>query len=529
MMQPKITIKVTNTFLYVVGEISADLQKEIQTRLSFVVPGFKFTPRYKTMIARCKQTGETPEWDGTQTVAIRQFDGSIRAPSGLLSYFLEIFWQHRIEVEIVEKRLPASKTEGWSTSRGVPNLPEDMRELILREYQQEVADKALDRQRGVIKVSTGGGKTEIVIDIIVRAAAFPAIYYVPSCDLLEQAYDRFRKYCLYKGYRAEIGRIGAGHCDPRQITIATVQSCERALTGKFTKYDYDDVEEDDETDFTIEQKRDICNLVREAQLVYVDECQHTSAATIQTVLNNSHMARYRFGGSASPWRDDGLDILIEACFGRKICDVTASYLIQQGYLIKPQITFHHFNQFLGKTANFQAMYKSHVVENETRNRWIAKRAQYHVERNRPTFIIVKWSKHAEILAEYINELFKGCEVLTSSGKHKRTPKRRKEVLELMRERKIMCCIGTSLLDEGVDVPVATAGIMAGGGKSSTRALQRVGRLIRPDPNDPTKDVAYIDEIYDHCRWLDIHARARRRIYQTEPEFSIGDNRDTLIL
>lgn len=93
----------------------------------------------------------------------------------------------------------------------------------------------------------------------------------------------------------------------------------------------------------------------------------------------------------------------------------------------------------------------------------------------------------------------------------------------------MCCIGTSLLDEGVDVPVATAGIMAGGGKSSTRALQRVGRLVRPDPQDPNKDIAYIDEIMDHCRFLDHHANRRRAIYETERAFHISDNKETMLL
>ena len=101
------------------------------------------------------------------------------------------------------------------------------------------------------------------------------------------------------------------------------------------------------------------------------------------------------------------------------------------------------------------------------------------------------------------------------------------MLDRMRERKLMCIIGTTLLDEGIDIPSAGAGIFAGAGKSSTRALQRVGRFIRVDPNDPDKKCAYIEEFYDHCRWLNHHAQARRRIYETEPEFQISDNADPL--
>ncbi len=517
-MPNELILKLTNVWLFIKGTVPEDLLKEIQTKLSFVVPGFKFMASYKAMAEKAEETGEEPEWDGTKTVAkLTQF-GDIKVPTGLLSYIRETLDAHSIPYLIQDDRLPAVIAQGWSLTGFA---------AMLRDYQQEIAEVALRKQRGVIKVSTGGGKTEIACNIIVRAAAFPAIFYVPSTDLLEQTYTRFSKYVLQNGLPAKIGRIGAGHCDLQQITIATVQSCQIALTGKFTKYEHDDVDqEDDKTAYSAQQKADICNLVKEAQFVFVDECQHTSAETIQTVLNNSWKARYRFGASASPWRDDGLDILIEACFGKKICDISATFLINHPdkFLIRPRITFNHFRQYLGKAANFQTHYRKFIVENEARNKFIAQRAAFHTERNRPTIILVKWSTHAEILAE----LIPNSQVLTSSGNKKSSPKKRKEQLNLMRERKLMTIIGTTLLDEGVDVPSAGAGILAGGGKSSTRALQRVGRFIRPDSEDPNKNIAYIEEFYDHCRWLDIHARTRRRIYETEPAFQINDNQNTLV-
>jgi superfamily II DNA or RNA helicase len=91
----------------------------------------------------------------------------------------------------------------------------------------------------------------------------------------------------------------------------------------------------------------------------------------------------------------------------------------------------------------------------------------------------------------------------------------------------MCVIGTSLLDEGVDVPSAEVGIFAGTGKSSTRALQRVGRFIRKDKNNLAKDGAFIEEFYDHTMYLADHAKARKAILGTEKEFMIRDNKATL--
>lgn len=514
-MSNELTIKLTNVWLYIIGNIPEDTLKELQCKLSYVVPGFKFMASYKASAARAEAEGSEPEWDGTKTVARVTKYGDIRCPTGLLSYIRELFNAKQIPYKISDQRLPSILSPGWSTEG-----------LILRDYQQEISDNGLNRQRGVMKVSTGGGKTEITTDIIVRSGAFPAIYYVPSTDLLEQAYDRLSTYVRYDSMPVKIGRVGAGHCDIQPITIATVQSCQLALTGKFTKYEFDDVDqEDDKAEYSAKQKEDIRMLVNEAQFVYVDEAQHTSAETIQTVLNSSFKARYRIGGSASPWRDDGLDILIEACFGKKFCDISATYLINhpEKFLIQPQITFNHFRQTLGKAANYQTHYTKFIVENEARNKWIVDRARFHMERGRPTIILVKWARHAEIL----NELLPEAQVLTSSGKKKISPKKRKEYLNMMRERKLMSIIGTTLLDEGVDVPSAGAGILAGGGKSSTRALQRVGRFIRPDKNDPDKETAYIEEFFDHCRWLDHHARRRRTIYQTEPAFTILDNQSTL--
>jgi superfamily II DNA or RNA helicase len=132
-------------------------------------------------------------------------------------------------------------------------------------------------------------------------------------------------------------------------------------------------------------------------------------------------------------------------------------------------------------------------------------------------------------AEALRELIPGAEILTASGDSKLSPKRRKEVLQRMKTKELMCIIGTSLLDEGVDVPSATAGIFAGGGKSSTRELQRVGRFIRRDKDDPNKTCAFIEEFFDHTKWLMNHAKLRRKILETEPQFEITDNRATMSL
>jgi len=509
-MPGPVVLRIRNVNSLIEGDLPIEVRNEIRKTLSYVVPNFKFMSTYKYAL----QAGR--KWDGTKTVAMVNRGGipGLSFPTGLASYAAEILNARGVEWSKDDQRLVTVPEPGWATQG-----------LTMRDYQEPIVQEALKRERGVIKASTGSGKTEVVVEIVVRASCFPAVFYVTSCDLLLQAKERFQKYVTKDGKPAKIGQVGAGQCDIQPITIATVQSCERVLTGKYTKYSFDDYSSDDKTEFSEAQKADIREMVKSAQFVYTDECQHCSCNTIQSILNNSHSARFRLGGSASPWRDDGLDILIEACFGRRLCDITASFLIQEGYLLKPVITFNHFNQSLGDHGAFNAHYEAFVVDNVARNQWIADRANFHVSKERPTIVLVKWVKHAEKLAALID----GSEILCSSGKAKKAPKRRKELLDAMRRRELMCIIGTSLLDEGVDVPAAGAGLFAGGGKSSTRELQRVGRFIRPDPNDPEKKIAYIEEFYDHTKWLRNHAKLRRKILETEPEFVIDDSRASLAL
>lgn len=61
--------------------------------------------------------------------------------------------------------------------------------------------------------------------------------------------------------------------------------------------------------------------------------------------------------------------------------------------------------------------------------------------------------------------------------------------------------------------------MAGGGKSSTRALQRVGRITRPWSG---KKYGIVIDVIDHIRYFYDHAVARRKIYSTEPKWVIKD-------
>lgn len=241
----------------------------------------------------------------------------------------------------------------------------------------------------------------------------------------------------------------------------------------------------------------------------VHNCQHWAANTCQIVSDYCSNARYRFGISATPWRDMSDDILIDACFGKQIADINASMLISKGVLVPPKIYFVHVKSRLGGV--FADVYKKGIVENMYRNNVIKNLADQFVKEGRQTLILVRHISHGEILQEMIpNSVFLHGSV---NGKN------RQDAIKKMKDGKHMCVIASSIFDEGVDVRPLSALILAGAGKSPTRALQRIGRVIRC--HEGKKDAIIVD-FFDEMKYMKKHSQSRRKIYKTEPKFEIFD-------
>jgi superfamily II DNA or RNA helicase len=99
-----------------------------------------------------------------------------------------------------------------------------------------------------------------------------------------------------------------------------------------------------------------------------------------------------------------------------------------------------------------------------------------------------------------------------SGKD--TSKVRERIKGELENGKIKCLIASKIFDIGIDLPILSGLVIAGAGKSSVRALQRIGRVIRPYPG---KTMAAILDFADQAPYLSDHARVRRRIYEWEFE------------
>ncbi|KKM74074.1 hypothetical protein LCGC14_1404010, partial [marine sediment metagenome] len=350
-----------------------------------------------------------------------------------------------------------------------------------------------------------------IAGIIARLKVSPFLFFVTSIDLLVQAKTELEKFLRIDGKPFTVGQIGGGVIDIRDINVVTVQTAVRALGHQWnakTKFDSDD--EDDKTPIAA-RAGDIKKLLHTAKGCVSDETHHWRANTCQLIARELYECYYAFGTSATPYRDEGDDLMIQACFGKKISEITASELIKKNWLIKPNIKFIHIKQPKSEYRQWQSIYKDQVVENEYYNGVIANIANAYIKEGRLILILVQQINHGKIL----EALIPGSKFLSgSSPKQKRI-----KTLNELRQRDISCIASTAIFDEGIDVRPLDTLILGGQGRSKVRAMQRIGRILRPCEG---KTVATAIDFCLHQKYLKDHAKARMKMYRTEPEFDIEE-------
>ena len=273
--------------------------------------------------------------------------------------------------------------------------------IELWEHQQEAIEAMEQHQRGMIKIGTGGGKSIIASVITGKIGAFPSLLIVHRISLLNQMHETFTKLLGEK-----IGYIGDGVMDVQKINIASIATICSALKLKYKK------EDDEKMPYTKDQLVSLMNLLKECKFVIIDELHHAGAGTYNTLLQNLPNAYYRYGLSATPFRSDGADLLLNAAFGEIIYDKSASDLIKKDILCKPKIYFVKYEDKIlsakfpkGKRAqNYTTIYKEVVVENQLFNNLIANLALTNADINRSTLISIKQIKHGEKILEAIEKI-----------------------------------------------------------------------------------------------------------------------------
>jgi superfamily II DNA or RNA helicase len=430
--------------------------------------------------------------------------------AGLLPEIIKWAGEKGIEVNILDKR---TKGEGEFFSQPTATLQGETA-VSLRDYQQEVLNTCwrsvladMPWYRGVIKVATGGGKTEIAVGLY-QCNHLPTMFLVHRKDLLEQAARRFEKYGI------NCGRIGDNEFSPsyNTVTVATVQTLWSILKNE------EDV-----------RNGPLQTLFDGTQQIFFDEAHLMAADTdkANTFIKISKLfgaADIRWGLTATPFiKEDAFsNNLLMGATGGLLCDISNATLIDRGYLTPPRVkmvTVRHSQSYTdpitgdnrtqptGRGTKWAEVYEYVITASPVRNRQIIEEIE---AAPKPCLVLLQRKKHLEYLKAMGMSDYK---VLTGSN----SKQQRMQTVKELKEGKIDVVICTTIFDEGVDIPELRSVIMAGGGKSKIKTLQRLGRGLRlAEGKDEVLIVDFIDFNPATPGWTaGKHSNLRMKTYRKE--------------
>lgn len=236
-----------------------------------------------------------------------------------------------------------------------------------------------------------------------------------------------------------------------------------------------------------------------------------SVPKIENFLANGFLVH----NSASPWRDDHADIMIEGGTAKQIIDIPASLLIDRGFLSPVDIFLYDFeHDRQPKGIKYPALYNQEIMLKTSRNKLIVELALKAADAGKSVLIAVTKIEHGEILETLLQAHDKNA-LFVHGGSD--TELRRK-VLDGLSNHTQRIAICTTIFGEGVDAPGLDVLINAKAGASSVDAFQLVGRVLR---KTDTKKKAFVIDVSDSgCRFFGQHASERLKIYSTERNYKL---------
>jgi len=377
--------------------------------------------------------------------------------------------------EIVEK-MRAEKIAYTDTARAYQPVKWTLNnEREPRPYQSEAIDAWWQAgSRGVIVLPTGTGKTFTAM-LAMRRAGRPTLVVTPTIDLLNQWH-----YELSTAFGVEVGAMGGGMHEIREMTVATYDSAFIHLERCGHRFG----------------------------LLIFDECHHLPSDSYMQIAIGS-IAPFRLGLTATPERSDAREELFPHLTGpivyrREIQEFAGEFLAEyhtrriyvdllpeeqeqyrvarekfRGYVTAKNISLGGANGW--QRFIFDAM--------RSKEGWEAFQA-YQVSKRLERSATAKLELLGKLLMEHPRDriiIFTADNAtvyaisrrfLVPAITHQTRAKERERVLSAFHCGDYPVVVTSRVLNEGVDVPAASIGIVLSGSGSTRENVQRLGRLLR---------------------------------------------------
>ena len=250
----------------------------------------------------------------------------------------------------------------------------------LRYYQLNSIYKALEHKRATIKLPTRSGKSATIAGLV-KLLPGHGFITVPSKELLYQlAKD------IHTWIEEQPGLIGDGLFETARINIGTP----RSIINRIKEFD------------------EFHEFAKEANWLITDECHLTAANSYLELSDYLTKRAYSVGFSATLYREDGKDLLLEAVNGPLVYSVSSTELIEHDppYLTKPKVrmidcpVYHRRPYRSSINPPFKTVYRYAITHNQYRNQLIVKHALQAVELGMsPVLVLVQSISHGRQLQE----------------------------------------------------------------------------------------------------------------------------------
>ena len=343
------------------------------------------------------------------------------------------------------------------------------------EHQQEALDAWVEGgRRGLVVLPTGSGKTHVA-ELAMVAVQRSTLIVVPTIDLMTQWYDR-----LVTVFGIDVGLVGGGHHVIEDVTVTTYDSAYLHLEKLGNRFG----------------------------LLVFDEVHHLPGPSFAMAAEGS-IAPFRLGLTATPEREDGGHQHYERLVGplayrREIGelkgDVLSEYRVEKLEVdLTPEereryeaarITYRDFIEEegirLGGPRGWQrflaATNRSARGRRALRGYQEQKSISLMPESKQPVLEGILRRHAGERALIFTNDNASVYRIsralLIPAITHQTDVKERKEHLDAFRAGRVQALVTSRVLNEGVDVPAASVGVVLSGTGSVREHVQRLGRILR---------------------------------------------------
>ena len=352
-----------------------------------------------------------------------------------------------------------------------------------RPYQSEAIDAfRASRYRGLVVLPTGAGKTYVAV-MAMASRCRSTLVIAPTLNLVHQWYDVLRR-----SFGREIGIIGGGDYRLEDITVTTYDSAYLHMD----------------------------RLGHRFGMLIFDECHHLPSESFSLIAKMS-TAPFRLGLTATPERSDGREALLESlvgpvCYRRDIIELAGEYLADyEVETIRVQLSeaerlaydearsvYLAYLRSTGIKMNSPAAWQQFVMRASRNEAGQQAMENYRLQRALALAAPAKLDAVEMLLEQHAQDqsiIFtqdnaSAYEIsrrfLIPVITHHSKVSERAQILDGLAENRYTAVVTSKVLNEGVDVPSANVAIVVSGSGSVREHVQRLGRILRPQPGKRAK-------------------------------------------